>query len=125
MTTYHARLVYDSSRAGALVGLRGYSSYNRTLLFECDVMGVDVVVFPAGAGGSYVVHGQVRRRPDDEPYGSVTVRFGGSEEQARTDKHGQFSTHWSHPEAQRVMSIVGAEDVMVCAMPDVVGEQEA
>ncbi len=125
MTTHHARLVYDSSRAGSLAGLRRYSSYNRTLLFECDVLGVDVVVFPTGAGGSCVVHGQVRHRPDDEPAGSVVVRFSERDERMRTDKHGQSSAHWPYPDKQRLMSIVGGEDVMVCAMPDVTGEQEA
>ncbi len=116
MTSYQARLIYDSERADALAGLRGYRSRNRTILFACEALGVDLVVIPNGTMGPCLVHGQVRR-PDDAPEAGAHVGFGKASA-ARTDSHGQFSTHWPRPEEQRVMSIVTEHETVVCVMPD-------
>ncbi len=130
MTTYHARLLYNSGVAQTRADLRGGDAGNRTLLFDSKVIGVDMVVFPDASGRSYVIHGQVRRRPSDDPAVDVKVRLGSQgDTSTRTDAHGQFSALLPVSEQPFVITVVddGSEDgiEVVCAVPGEASEQES
>ncbi len=118
MTTYHARLLYDSDGADKRANHRSGDAGNRTLLFDSKVIGVDMVVFPDASGRSNVIHGQVRYRPSDEPAADVTVRLGlQGDTSTRTDAHGQFSALLPRSEQPLVITVLDDGVEVVCAVP--------
>lgn len=83
-----AKLLFDSARAGAAIGLRALGACERSLLYAAGDVAVDMVVFES-ARGVHVVHGQLVDARTERPVADAEVRLG--PESVRTDPYGQFA----------------------------------
>jgi hypothetical protein len=110
-----ATLVFDSARAGALVGTRGPGSHERSLLFAAGAHAVDVVVFPAAAG-LHVLHGQVIDTAREHGVRGAQVRLGAGDP-VETDPYGQFALSTLGGAEETVLRVVHEALELECTVP--------
>ncbi len=96
-----AKLVFDSARAGRLLGSRAVAGEERSLVFAVEGLSIDLVAFDPG-GDLQVIHGQIVDTRGEDRGVKARVRLGDHGDVVETDAYGQFA-----------VSAVGALDGMV------------
>lgn len=112
----HAKLLFDSARAGAVVGTRSLGIDERSLLFAAGRISLDVLLLPSG-GGLEVAYGQVVDAVHERPLEGAQVRIASDGPSAETDHFGQFCLSSLEPMAGRVLQIEAAGEALACAVP--------
>jgi hypothetical protein len=111
-----ATLLFDSARAGTLVGTRGLAGEERSLLYGAGTIAVDVVVF-AARDGLHVIHGQVIDTAGDHPLGGARVRLDDARDAVDTDHFGQFSLSTLVGTPGQALCVEGDGVAFACPLP--------
>jgi hypothetical protein len=114
MSSQNARLLFDSARVHAVVDARALAGGERSLLFSCGALSVDMVAYPID-GGLHVVHGQVIDTDLEEAV-SARVRLDASEP-VETDRHGQFAVSSLAPLDGLVVRVDTGTLEVECSVP--------
>lgn len=112
-----ARLLFDSAVAGALPGMRGLVSEERSLLYQGETLTVDLVAFSA-SGGLHLVYGQVIDHRLESPVADAVVAWDDALETTRTDAFGQFSLSAVGSPAGRCVHVEAAGALLACRLPE-------
>lgn len=111
--------IYDSARAVATVGVRGFASADRVLVYRAGPLTIDLVSSGRPCGGPLFLHGQVVREHDQAPLAGIAVNCPGAPAPTETDPYGQFAllleSGWGRPSEVAVAAPDGA---LVLDVPD-------
>lgn len=113
--TVKAQVVYDSARAPEVAGLRGGTGPDRSLIYLARSVSLDLMVHTRRGEDYCYFAGQVMDEKQLEPVPGVRIQVG--EETTSTDAFGQFALGGIWPPENRVVTIVGEETDVVCAVP--------
>ena len=110
------RLIFDSARTNATVGVRSGFACERTLCFRSGELSVDLMVSTAGA--LRTIHGQVIHEASGRPVTCATVRVGDCTEPVSTDEHGEFTTSSLTSAGVQFLWIHTPEGQVLCGIPE-------
>jgi len=118
-----ARLLYDSAAAYPEPGTRSGVGPARTLLFQSDVLSVDVLVH-GGPEGTSFLHGEASRSRLGVPLTGARVRIDETGEETETDAYGQFALAGLGPADVLHVAIETGTEEVVCEVPPTVTAEE-
>ncbi len=115
MTRRAARLVYDSHRSSAAMGVRSAVVAGRSLVFRGGELTIDVVIHTSrGAWGCH--YGQVIRHADGSSMIGIDVALDDGDP-VKTDECGQFVVACDDARAARELRVGKDGDVLTLALP--------
>lgn len=112
------RLVFDSARANARIGIRSVLTGSRSLVFRSDALTVDLVVQEGGERLA-VIQGQVLDEATGTPIPLASVRLGDRGEAVPTDEHGQFAVSSLDRDGPQYLWLDTPERSVLCEIPGV------
>ena len=116
MKLQHARLMYDSARTGAHIGLRSGLGVDRMLLFGAPGMMLDLVIH-AGSDPCRFVYGQIVSDRDERPLPGVRIGFVDQGEPVETDEFGEFSLALTDGHPQPTLHVLQDDAVTAFEIP--------
>lgn len=109
------RLIFDSARSSAAVGVRAVATAGRSLVFRSEDLTVDVVIH-SGADDWGYHYGQVIRNADGSPAVGYVVALDEGDG-VTTDECGQFSIASLDARAARSLHVRSEEGAVTFALP--------
>ena len=114
-TTATTKLIYDSARSTAEVGMRAVITAGRSLVFRGENLTVDVVVH-AGQDAWGYHYGQVIRHSDGSPVSGVDVVLDDGDA-VQTDECGQFAVASPNARAAKALHVDPGGDRQTFVLP--------